>query len=133
MKCISSWFVIIAVILIVIWVGFQRTHAPDTQNTAQLPVGPGTEQALNAQNDTAQQVALMIEVTNPTHNGAITSPLTVKGRARGPWYFEASFPVELRNSSGTVIATAVAEAQGDWMTTDWVPFIATLNYPPQTV
>lgn len=75
----------------------------------------------------------MIQVTNPTHNGAIASPLTVTGRARGPWYFEASFPIELRDSSNAVIATTVAQAQADWMTTNWVPFTATLSYPPQTV
>jgi hypothetical protein len=57
----------------------------------------------------------------------------VNGRARGPWYFEASFPIEMKNSSGTVIATAIAQAQSDWMTTDWVSFTATLNYPPQPI
>jgi hypothetical protein len=62
---------------------------------------------------------------------AVTSPLTVEGIARGSWYFEARFPVELRNSKGTVIAQTVAEAKGDWMTTNYVRFSATLNFSPQ--
>jgi hypothetical protein len=70
----------------------------------------------------------MIEVDAPLSGDTITSPLTVTGKARGNWYFEASFPIELKDGNGTVIATGVGQAQGDWMTTDWVPFTATLTY-----
>jgi hypothetical protein len=57
--------------------------------------------------------------------------LVVTGRARGTWFFEASFPVVLTDSSGNVIAQTPAQAQSDWMTTDWVPFRATLTFPAQ--
>jgi hypothetical protein len=73
----------------------------------------------------------LIRVTSLTTGAAVTSPLTVEGIARGSWYFEARFPVELRNSKGTVIAQTVAEAKGDWMTTNYVRFSATLNFSPQ--
>lgn len=56
----------------------------------------------------------------------VASPLTVTGRARGTWYFEASFPVQLLDGNGNVLASGPAQAQGDWMTTEFVPFAITL-------
>jgi hypothetical protein len=52
------------------------------------------------------------------------------GEVRGNWYFEASFPVELRNASGTPFWTGVAQAQSNWMTVNFVPFSVVLNYTP---
>jgi hypothetical protein len=72
----------------------------------------------------------LIVVTSPTQNSTVSSPLTVTGRARGSWYFEASFPIELVNeSTGLVIARGIAQAEGEWMTTNFVPFKATLTFP----
>jgi Immunoglobulin-like domain of bacterial spore germination len=73
----------------------------------------------------------MIEVTAPLPNSPLTSPMTLTGRARGPWYFEASFPIELRDANNVLIGTAIAQAQGEWMTENFVPFTATLTFPPQ--
>ncbi len=123
MKCIFYWFAIIAIILVVIWWGFQRTHAP---------ADPSVQEIDREKNPTqVPVVANMIQVTAPVINSILTSPLTITGRARGPWYFEASFPIELKVSNGTVIAKTVAQAQGNWMTANWVSFTATLSYPPQ--
>ena len=70
----------------------------------------------------------LIQVTSPLPNATLTSPTTIEGTARGSWYFEATFPVELVAADGTVLAQAPAQAQGDWMTTDFVPFKVTLPF-----
>lgn len=70
----------------------------------------------------------MIVVDAPKPGAEISSPLKVTGKARGTWYFEASFPVQLTDASGKVIATVPAQAKGDWMTTEFVPFEATLTF-----
>ncbi len=75
----------------------------------------------------------LIELDGVPDGSTITSPLVLSGRARGPWYFEASFPVELVAEDGTVIARAVAQADGEWMTTEFVPFNATLTFASSTV
>lgn len=80
--------------------------------------------------DMAADAAQMVEL-NLAPNAQIASPMTLTGRARGPWYFEASFPIELRDSNNTLLATAIAQAQGDWMTENWVPFTAPLSFPAQ--
>lgn len=70
-----------------------------------------------------------IIVTSP-HSGSIVEPgFTAMGMARGSWYMEAVFPVELVADDGTVIATGSAQAKDDWMTDDFVPFEVTLDWP----
>jgi hypothetical protein len=56
--------------------------------------------------------------------------LTVAGNARGTWYFEASFPVELMVGT-TTIAKGIATAQDDWMTEEFVPFEVEISYDEQ--
>lgn len=60
----------------------------------------------------------------------VTSPLTVSGEVPGNWSFEASFPVRLTDADGTVLAEAVAQIEGDWMTEEMVPFGVTLTFDP---
>ncbi len=75
-----------------------------------------------------QQKADLIRIETPLPNQTITSPLVVKGEARGNWYFEASFPVILTDWDGKIIAQGIAQAKGEWITTEFVPFEATLTF-----
>lgn len=70
----------------------------------------------------------LIIVDNPRTNQEIESPLTISGQARGYWFFEASFPVLLTDWDGLIIAEGIAQAKGDWMTEDFVPFEVTLEF-----
>ncbi|MBI1971346.1 MAG: hypothetical protein HYS52_00665 [Candidatus Wildermuthbacteria bacterium] len=56
----------------------------------------------------------LIRVNKPKPNGAVQSPLLVEGEARGFWFFEASFPIQLLDGNGKQIAIAVAQAQDEW-------------------
>ncbi len=69
-----------------------------------------------------------IRLTSPLPNAGVTSPLTITGEARGNWYFEASFPVFLTDWDGKIIAQGIATAEGEWMTTEFVPFKAVLTF-----
>jgi hypothetical protein len=73
-----------------------------------------------------------IRVTNPTADQLVVSPLAVTGEARGSWYFEASFPVVLYDAYGQQLAAVPAQAQGDWMTTNFVSFKANLTFSAPT-
>jgi hypothetical protein len=70
----------------------------------------------------------LIVLESPTPGSIVTSPITITGKARGYWYFEASFPITIVNWNGLIIGEGIAQAQGDWMTEDFVPFSATLTY-----
>ncbi len=87
----------------------------------------------------AEEIPEQVTYTNATANqiivespfpGAVTGKeFLVTGRARGTWYFEASFPIELVDKNGTRIATGIAQAQSEWMTEDFVAFKATVRAP----
>lgn len=70
----------------------------------------------------------LIRVTSPSPNAVIRRPLAVTGEARGAWFFEGDFPVLLVDWDGRIIAEGVARADGEWMTADFVPFRATLEF-----
>lgn len=80
------------------------------------------------------EMADLITVASPAPEEVIASPLAISGEARGYWYFEASFPIVLTNWDGLVIAEGFATADGDWMTEDFVPYTASIDFVnPYTV
>ena len=132
MKRTISWLGILALIIVIVaffWT--QRSHAPAVDNSTLPPDDIIVPVAPKLSPDTAKTPELMIEVSSPLQNAQVTSPLTITGRARGGWYFEASFPIELRDSNNVLIAKTVGQAQGDWMTENFVPFTATITFPAQ--
>ncbi len=73
-------------------------------------------------------------VTSPTHQQVVTSPLNISGEAPGTWFFEASFTADVLDANEAVLGTAVLAAEGEWMTTEFVPFqgVATFKKPTGT-
>jgi hypothetical protein len=71
-------------------------------------------------------------IVNIRNGDTVKSPLMVTGKARGNWFFEANLPVTLKDSNGKVLAQKGAQATGDWMTTDYVNFTVTLDFPTPT-
>jgi len=74
----------------------------------------------------------LIAVDTPLPGASIVSPVTVSGRARGTWYFEASFPVKLYDGNGKLLVAVPATAEGEWMTSEYVPFSGTLTFASPT-
>lgn len=70
----------------------------------------------------------LIVVENPSTNAPVGSPLTITGKARGYWYFEASFPIVVVDWDGRIIGEGYATAQDDWMTEEFVPFEGTIEF-----
>lgn len=74
----------------------------------------------------------LIRISVPRPNTPIKSPLLIQGEARGYWYFEASFPIKLFDTNGKLLGTALAQAKSDWMTENFVPFEALLEFEAPT-
>lgn len=77
----------------------------------------------------------LVILKNPLPGASVSSPLMIEGEARGNWFFEASFPIVLADWDGRIIAQHYAEAKDDpadggagWMTTEFVPFSAGLEF-----
>lgn len=69
-----------------------------------------------------------IRIDAPRPNTQVESPLTIQGQARGPWFFEANFQIRLLDANGEELGNAIAEAQGEWMTEEFVPYEATITF-----
>ncbi|MCR4279654.1 MAG: GerMN domain-containing protein [Candidatus Zambryskibacteria bacterium] len=74
----------------------------------------------------------MIRIDSPLPGAIVSSPLAITGEARGNWYFEATFPVKILDANGKVLGQHYAEAQGEWMTTEFVPFTSSLTFSTPT-
>lgn len=70
----------------------------------------------------------LIFLDTPLPNSTVSEPLTIKGSARGYWYFEASFPIILTDNNDVRVAEGYAEAQSDWMTESFVSYEAKLTW-----
>jgi len=115
------WFVVIIVLvgaMILLWSG----GSADNQTLD----GPGGSVA--SDKVVEADYSDVIQVDSPKLGQTISSPLTITGQARGTWYFEATFPIRLIDADGNIIVQSYATAQSDWMTTDFVPFTAQLNF-----
>ncbi|MDB5255035.1 MAG: hypothetical protein JWL92_411 [Candidatus Nomurabacteria bacterium] len=71
-----------------------------------------------------------VVLSNIADGQRIASPLSITGKAKGNWFFEGSFPIQLTTVDGKVIATGIAQAKDNWMVTSYVPFAATINFVP---
>lgn len=97
------------------------TPSPSPQPTITTEVTP--------QPDMQEPQHPLIRLDYPEPNSVISSPLQITGEARGQWFFEATFPVVLTNWDGEIIAQGQATAEGEWMTEEFVPFSASLDFP----
>lgn len=100
-----------------------RCSTPDGRTFVQAVKAPD---ALSPQ--ASEDLSDLIITDSPKPDSAISTPLVISGKARGSWFFEASFPARLEDANGKVILQAPVMAQGDWMTDDFVPFSATLSF-----
>lgn len=70
----------------------------------------------------------MVRVHAPSPGETVESPLWIKGKARGGWFFEASFPISLVLEDGSVVAEDYATAADEWMTEEFVSFSAEILF-----
>ena len=83
---------------------------------------------LNATYSYTSKRGLEIKVFHPLSNQKVPSPVVIIGEVPGNWSFEASFPVQLVDKKGNIIAQATAQLLGNWQTDQLVPFSAKLEF-----
>lgn len=86
------------------------------------------DQIINTIKPAIELISDLLKVTSPAVNAVVSSPLKIVGQARGTYFFEASFPIELKDQDGNIIGQAIAQAKSDWMTENFVPFEAKLTF-----
>lgn len=69
-----------------------------------------------------------IIITEPQENDLVTSPVTIRGQAKGSWFFEAVFPIQIVDGSDNQIGFGTARAADDWQTDEFVDFTAQITF-----
>lgn len=100
--------------------------------TSPAPVTPSTTPTPVATSTATSTASSMIKIDLPMVNATVTSPVTVKGQARGNWFFEASAPVKVTDLAGNTLGQGIIQATGDWMTTNFVPFTGSITFTKGT-
>ncbi len=114
----TLWWGIIIVLFVIIaalsWTLFSMPAPAPITATTTPPVATST-----------QSLSARVVVTSPAPNATMPQTFIVTGKAPGPWYFEASFPIKVVDADNNFIGQGIAQAQSDWMTEGDVQFIAT--------
>lgn len=71
---------------------------------------------------------VLIYIENPKEGEYISSPVSVSGKARGYYFFEGSFPVNIVNWDGLIVGEGYVTAKDEWMTTDYVDFEGEITF-----
>lgn len=103
---------------------------PLLNETSQMPEQEEKEQPAPVVKATYMNAnADRIVVDTPLPGGTVGNTFTVSGKARGGWYFEASFPLSVVSSANAQLVEMPVQATGDWMTSEFVPFTASVSVP----
>jgi hypothetical protein len=112
---------------------------PPQKAVAPAPVAPTIPESNTQANNTAAtstleaNVVVEVEIDRPQPSDSVSSPLHIKGRARGFWFFEASLPISVLDANKKVLARIPVQAKGDWMTENFVEFETDITFTkPQT-
>lgn len=127
MKKRIIWTIVAVVVILIGWFAYENIQSSSTTATS-TPTQTEVESATNLPNIGSPATSDDIVVLNPASGNTVNSPITLSGQARGNWFFEATAPVVVIDTSGTILGRGIIRAQGNWMTTDLVPFSGTVSY-----
>lgn len=125
----KAWWILVVVLFGVIvgltWLLFATPAPAPVPNATTTQNGGQTA-------TTTKKLSDRVTVTSPGKNATVGKTFVVAGSAPGPWYFEAVFPIEVRDANNNVLLSTHGTAQGEWMTEGLVTFTATVTIPNYT-
>lgn len=118
------WTTLALVLLIVIVVlALVLVFVPSPAKAPASPLSSATSTAGAA--TASAPLDTQVSVTYPQPGSPVASTFTVTGVAPAGWYFEAVFPVQVRDPDDNLLATGQGQAETDWTTPGLVPFSST--------
>lgn len=128
-----SWgalMVLLAIVIIVLAWFLLTTpaHAPvespqaTSTNETILPAPASTGSTTQAAPLDSQVTA-----TTPAQNATVSHSFEIAGTAPNQWFFEAVFPIQVRDPNDDLIGTSRGKAQGDWTQPGLVTFTSQIT------
>lgn len=123
MKSSRGLIIIIILLLIVIavlsWLLFVKT--------AEAPALSAPATSATATTTTTPTLITRARVASPQPGAILAKTFAVTGVAPNAWYFEAVFPIQVRDADDNLLASAQAQAQSDWTVAGPVSFTASVT------
>lgn len=121
-------FVLLGIIGFLLW-----SKSPSSARTAPVSSakahvaakGPPASAATPAASST-EPLSASVTVSTPVSGAAVGQTFDVAGVAPNGWYFEAVFPIQVRDPDDDLVATGQGRAQSDWTVAGPVKFKATI-------
>ncbi len=120
MDTIKKLAPILIIILVVFGVLFSKSKKIEAPTNSEI--------IKEQKNDIDSKMGEYIIISSPVSYETIKSPLKINGKARGNWFFEGSAPVEITDEEGNIINKKYITAEGEWMTTNFVPFSGEMSF-----
>jgi len=129
MKTGFLWLMILILTIVIIILAYVLFLTPAHAPTIETQTPTSTTTTTQATSTTTGPAPLhtRVVIKSPAAGAKVGSTFDVKGEAPGGWYFEATFPIQVRDKDDNVIARAHANALSDWMTDKQVPFATTVT------
>lgn len=91
--------------------------------SSDMPTEPCGEDTSEDENEHADIVVL-----SPKPNDEISATISIEGKAKGTWFFEADMPIKVLNDEGVELAVSYVQTKENWMTEDFVTFSGRIEF-----
>ncbi len=127
MKTNIAWLVAIIVIVLGFW-AYSKNQQPIVVEAP--TVTKTTTETATSTKDLSDLIVVTAPITDAT--SSVVNPMEITGKARGFWFFEASFPAKIIDANGTELAVFSIETTDEWMTTEFVNFSVMIPFATST-
>lgn len=132
MKSRAPWsivFMLVIIIGVLLWLLFAVNSNPKTpiRTSIDTHIPRKPSPVITSPTPDTTPLSARVVVVSPRPQSTVAHTFTVSGKAPGGWFFEAVFPIQVRDENNNVLAHAQAHASGDWMTSNLVSFTSTVS------
>ncbi|MDR3571620.1 MAG: Gmad2 immunoglobulin-like domain-containing protein [Candidatus Pacebacteria bacterium] len=124
-----GWTILLAILVCILaalaWIWFTTPAMPQT--TPSTHTTSSTVSSTPATTTSNVPLDQQVSVSSPKQNASVSRTFTVTGTAPGGWFFEAVFPIQVRDSNDDLIGSTQGRAQGDWTQPGPIAFTATVS------
>ena len=125
---ISIVIILAIIIAVLVWFLFATPISkPATQSATSTPM---TTTTTTTTSTSTAPLDTEVTVSSPKPGATVSHTITVTGQAPGAWFFEAQFPLLVKDSNNETVASEPAHAQGDWESTGEVTFTDSIVVDP---
>ena len=113
-----GWVTFVAILAVLIialaWLFFTTPVEAPTASSSQATTSASVPTATENTASSTEPLDASVVVQMPLPNAIVSHSFDVSGSAPSGWFFEATFPIQVRDANDDLIGTSIGQAQEDW-------------------